>query len=283
MTITSPALKPFEQLPIYAVSEELAPRIEALGLERNLKDLRENGFTVVPVGRELTDRLRPAILQATDATPAPNSTFDKACGTPLGIAPVVSEACEHPAILAIAEYLCGRGFLLSAVLATVRSAGSAIPLHADQSWLPSPFPEHFAFMTACWITDDFTRENGATCVVPGSHRLRRPPTPQETSECLADAVPIEAPAGSVAIWDGAVWHGNFPRTTAGERAVLHVSYGRLGYQSFHDFSYVDDEFREAASPEMRAMLGANLGFRTNSQYQHFDAVRLGRMSADVKR
>lgn len=268
---------------MYALSAELAPRIAALGLGRNLEELQAHGYTVVSVGRQLTDRLRPAILRVTDATPEPNSSFDKACGMPLGQDPVISEACEHPAITAIAEYICGRGFLLSAVLATVRSAGSAIPLHCDQSWLPAPFPEHFAFMTACWITDDFTRENGATCIVPHTHELRRPPKPEEMSDRLVDAVPIEAPAGSVAIWDGALWHGNFPRTTDGERAVLHVSYGRLGYQIFHDFSYLSNDFRQAASAEMRAMLGGNLGFRTNSQYQHFDAARFGRMSADVRR
>lgn len=277
------SLAPSEQLPMYAVSEELAPRIAALGLERNLEEFQEHGYTVVSVDKDLTDRLREAILRATEGATGPNSSFDRTCGMPLGLDPVFSEACEHPVLLTLAEFICGRGFLLSAVLATVRSAGSAIPLHSDESWLPAPFPEHLAFMTACWITDDFTRENGATCVVPGTHRLRRPPSPEESTGKLADAVSIEAPAGSVAIWDGAVWHGNTPRTAPGERAVLHVSYGRLGYQSFHDFSYVSDEFRKAASPQMRALLGANLGFRTNSMHEHFDAQKFGRMSADVRR
>ncbi len=138
-------------------------------------------------------------------------------------------------------------------------------------------------MTACWITDDFTEENGATCFVPGTHTLRRSPSPDEAAERFADAVPIEAPAGSIAIWDGMVWHGNTPRTAPGERAVLHVSYRRLAYNSFHDFSYVSDEFRKAASPEMRRLLGENHGFGSNSMYEHFDAQRYAPVSADVHR
>jgi hypothetical protein len=123
---------------MHAVSDELAPRIAALGLEDNLAELREQGYTVIAADRAMTDRLREAILRATEHAPGPNSSFDRACGMPLGLDPVFSEACEHPAVLAIAEYLCGRGCLLSAVLATARSAGSAIGLHSDQSWLPHP-------------------------------------------------------------------------------------------------------------------------------------------------
>lgn len=277
------ALDPSQQLPMYAVSDELAPRVAQLGLESNLAELQEQGFTVVRAERDLTDRLREAILSATRDAPGPNATFERVCCQPLGLDPVFTDICVHPVVLAFAEYLCGRGFLLSSSLVTVRKAGSAIALHSDESWLPSPFPEHNPFMTACWITDDFNRENGATCFVPGSHRLRRPPTEEEATSCLADAVPIEAPAGSIAIWDGAVWHGNVPRTAAGERAVAHISYGRLGYQTFHDFSYVGQSFRDTAPPQMRALLGENLGFRTNTMYEHFDVAKFGPMSADVRR
>ena len=41
------------------------------------------------------------------------------------------------------------------------------------------------------------------------------------------AIAIECPAGSAVVWDGSVWHGNWPRTIPGQRVVLHVSYTRL--------------------------------------------------------
>ena len=281
MTQQTP-LAPWEQLPMYAVSDELAPRIAEYGLERSLDELRENGYTIIQVDRELTDRIRVATLRAVEGDVSPNASFDRANATPLGEDPVFAEACTHPAVLALAEYICGRGCLLSSVLATVRTAGSALGVHCDQSQVPSPFPEHLVLLTACWVTDEFTKENGATLMLPGTQRHRRPPTPTE-SAAAEGAIAVEAPAGSIVVWDGAVWHGNYPRTAPGERVVLHVTYGRLAYQPVHDFGYLDADFLANASPEMRGLLGENLGFRTNSRHTHIDGDRYIGMSLDVRR
>jgi len=281
MTDQAP-LAPWEQLPMYAVSDELAPTIREFGLERNLDELRDNGYTILPVDRDLTDRIRPAILHTVEGDVAPNASFDRACAAPVGDDPVFSEACTHPAVMALAEYICGRGRILSSVLGTVRTPGSALPIHCDQSQVPSPFPEHLVLLTACWVTDEFTKENGATLMIPGSQRHRRPPAPAE-SAAAEGAIPIEAPPGSVLLWDGAVWHGNYPRTAPGERVVLHVTYSRLAYQPVHDFSYLSDEFRANATPEMRGLLGENLGFRTNERHRHIDDQRYIRMALDVRR
>ena len=53
------ALAPWEQLPMYAVSDELAPTIAKLGLEQNLDELRENGYTIISVDRD-ADRPAPS-------------------------------------------------------------------------------------------------------------------------------------------------------------------------------------------------------------------------------
>ena len=192
------------------------------------------------------------------------------------------EACVHPAALALAEYICGRGCTLSSVLATVRIAGSALGLHCDQGHLPAPFPEHMGILTACWVTDEFTKANGAFMIIPGTQKQRRNPTPEE-SQALEGAIPVECPPGSVVVWDGAVWHGNYPRTEPGQRAVLHVTYTRLAYRPVHDFSYVSDDYRASASDELRGLLGENLGFETNSRFQHIDANRYGRMVMNARR
>jgi hypothetical protein len=276
------ALAPWEQLPMYAVSDELAPTIAELGLERNLDELREDGYTIISVDRALTDRLRAAILRAVEDAPGPNASFDRACAAPLGADPVFEEACVHPAVLALAEYICGRGCTLSSVLATVRIAGSALGLHCDQGHVPAPFPEHMMNLTACWVTDEFTKANGAFMIIPGTQRQRRNPTPEE-SQALDGAIPVECAPGSVVLWDGAVWHGNYPRTEPGERVVLHVTYTRLAYRPVHDFSYVSDDYRTAASKELRALLGENLGFETNSRFEHIDPDRYLRMVLDARR
>ena len=134
------ALAVWEQLPMYAISDELAPIIAELGLEQNLADLREDGYTVISVDRALTDRLRAAILRAVEDAPGPNASFDRACATPLGEDPVFEEACVHPAVLALAEYICGRGCTLSSVLATVRVAGARWACIATRGTCPRPSP-----------------------------------------------------------------------------------------------------------------------------------------------
>ena len=75
------------------------------------------------------------------------------------------------------------------------------------------------------------------------------------------------------LWDGAVWHGNYPRIEPGERVVLHVTYTRLAYRPVHDFSYVSEDYRAIASKELRGLLGEDLGFETNSRFQHIDPQR----------
>jgi hypothetical protein len=275
-------LAPWDQLPMYAISDELAPTIQELSLRRNLDELRVNGYTVIEVERELTDRIRTATLRAVEGAPGPNSSFDLAFATPLGEDPVFEEACTHPAALALAEYICGRGCTLSSVLATVRVAGSALGLHCDQSQVPAPFPEHLVNLTACWVTDEFTKANGAFMIIPGTHRNRRNPTPEE-GQALDGAIAVECPPGSVVLWDGAVWHGNYPRTEPGQRVVLHVTYTRLAYRPVHDFSYLTDDFRAGASPQIRALLGDNLGFGANSRFVHIDAERYLQMAMDVRR
>ena len=141
--------------------------------------------------------------------------------------PVFAEAVLQPKLRAMAEFSVGRGYLLSQVAASVRGKGAPpIGLHADHNWMPAPFPAHNMLLTACWALDDYTEAGGATLVIPGSHTARRHPDLDEI-RALKGAQPIECPAGSVALWDGNIWHSNYPRQLEGERVVCHITYSRL--------------------------------------------------------
>ncbi len=74
---------------------------------------------------------------------------------------------------------------------------------------------------AIGFSRDYTKENGAFCIVPGSHKLCRHPKPGEGVE---DAIPVEAPAGSAIVFHGNVWHGAFPRLTPGIRLSVNTYY-----------------------------------------------------------
>ena len=75
-------------------------------------------------------------------------------------------------------------------------------LHHDDAVYPLPRPHDQVVVTCMWPFDDFTDLNGATRLVPGSHRWtdRRP---DESTEVTI----AEMPAGSVMFYVGTLWHG----------------------------------------------------------------------------
>ena len=67
-----------------------------------------------------------------------------------------------------------------------------------------------------WMLTDFTADNGATRVVPGSHLAGRPPTPNRE---YPHEMPVVGRKGSVLIWHGALWHRNGPNTTTDQHRM----------------------------------------------------------------
>lgn len=71
-----------------------------------------------------------------------------------------------------------------------------------------------------WAVTDFTAANGATRVVPGSHREPRSPVPFED----LPSIPAEMPRGSVLVWHGSLWHGGGANTTTTRRLGVAMNY-----------------------------------------------------------
>ncbi|HXQ45753.1 MAG TPA: phytanoyl-CoA dioxygenase family protein [Caulobacteraceae bacterium] len=239
----------------YAVPEDLAPRIDALDLRSNIHDLVDDGYTVIqdPVAHALTDRVRAAIIECAQATEGRSKGY--AAGLLLGRDPVFAEAIVVPKLLALVEYLLGRGFIFSQLVGSIRKKGpGSLGLHADNSWFPAPFPPWEIMCTACWVTDEFTEEAGSTLVMPGTHKRRSHP-PRDVRKTLEGARPIVAPKGSLALWNGNVWHGNYPRQIEGERVVLHMTYTRLGFAPVEDYRHLDDAWLADQPPQMATLLG----------------------------
>jgi hypothetical protein len=243
-----------DTLPPEAISVELAPVIRELGLEHNCAELTEQGWTVVENAAtpEFNERLREKIIELSGAAPDSGAG---GCNMLLAKDPVFAEAILNQKLMALAEFSVGRGFLISQVAASVRPKGApSIPLHADNNWVPAPFPAHNMLLTGCWACDEYTKAGGSTLIIPGSQQLRRHPDAREIEE-KPDAIAIECPAGSVAMWDGNVWHANWPRTTDGQRVVCHITYTRLMMRTVEDYRAHCDELIEAHGEKMSQLLG----------------------------
>ena len=243
----------FGTLPPEEVSEELMPTVQELDLVDNCKQLAEEGWTIIKEAAdpEFIARLRQAIIEC---SPVEGTDGSKLSGL-LETDPVFAEAAINPKLMAMAEFSVGRGFLLASMVSTIREKDSApIDLHADQAYFPEPFPAHNMMLTCCWATDEFTLENGATTVMPGTNALLRHPTEEET-KTPQNMVTMDCPAGSIAIWDGRVWHANAPKTTDGQRVVLHTSYQRMVVRPNEDFSHIADEMIEEYGEPMAQLMG----------------------------
>jgi hypothetical protein len=74
--------------------------------------------------------------------------------------------------------------------------------HIDQAMVPS-WLEYPVVVNCFYCITEYTRENGGTLVVPGTHLQ---PTPDWDSYSGSDAIAIEAPAGTALLVDGRTWH-----------------------------------------------------------------------------
>jgi ectoine hydroxylase-related dioxygenase (phytanoyl-CoA dioxygenase family) len=118
--------------------------------------------------------------------------------------PVFGRVPVHEPVLAVAERVLDPECLLASLTAITMEPGQeAQPLHADDGSIPLPKPHPPLGCTAIWALTDFTEANGATRVVPGSHRHDRSPRREEQ----AATVPATMPAGSVLLYHTSLWHG----------------------------------------------------------------------------
>jgi ectoine hydroxylase-related dioxygenase (phytanoyl-CoA dioxygenase family) len=158
-------------------------------------------------------------------------------------------------VLALVRHLLGEDILLFSFTANTASKGGlGQPLHGDQTFAPpeTPYP---LIANCAWMLDAYTRENGATRVVPNSHLLRRWPALDEQIE----SAPAIGPAGAIMVWDGRLWHGTGVNRTDKPRRGLLAAYCKpfLRTQENSTIS-VDPAVLEQASPELLTLLG----FRT---------------------
>jgi len=163
-------------------------------------------------------------------------------------------AC-HPAIRALLTLVMTPGYQLYSVVSHVKSKGDSygptLGIHADAGGFPDPLPGPGTYAHVCntnWLLTDYTRENGALAVVPGSHRRCRQPLP---GEGVDEIVPVEASAGSVILFHGNLWHGAVPKKSDGLRLSVNVSY-------VNSYAKPEEDYSGIFSPEHLAASGGYL-------------------------
>ena len=132
----------------------------------------------------------------------------------------VDEIAIDPVLLLIIEGILGSLFQLSVGTAMSPQPGvDPQGLHRDDGHYPLARPRP-PFIANCLIAlDDFTQENGATRIAPGSHKRTEDIKPN------TDVIFAEMPAGSLLVFDGALWHaGGGNRTKAQRRRSINLNF-----------------------------------------------------------
>lgn len=106
-----------------------------------------------------------------------------------------------------------------------------------------------------WAITDFTKENGATQVCPGS--LDWPDNYEPSEEEIGYA---EMSAGSVLVYSGSVFHGGGANISNGDRIGINITY-TLGWLRQEENQYLScpPEIAKTLSPELQALIGYSMG------------------------
>ena len=155
-----------------------------------------------------------------------------------------TEVMCHPVLLALADAVLGPScarFQLNLGQILQRGPGSEDQwLHRDEGvWVDVPKPSPELQLASVIALVDFTRENGATRVVPGSHRWpdRHLPMDQQTTPSPDQICVAEMPAGSAVVYTGGVIHGGGANSTDTPRRAVHLSYC-LGWLRTEENNYL---------------------------------------------
>jgi hypothetical protein len=259
------------------------PRSRSADLDDFFFDL--NGFLVLQdaVGADLLDRLDGAFdafprdlprggwhrgAQRLDYTPETGYELHQAVAAD----PVFEELVDHPSWLDLVTRYAGEqgsyvsGVFLDETIASIRTSGGHHPVHSGgwRSALRTRFGhEHGVFrcgqVNILLALTDVGDGDGATMVVPGSHKSNLPHPMAgdydrgDRMDALPGAVPVHLRRGDALLFCDALMHGGSSRTNPGERRVVIYRYGPVWGRSRFGYVY-DQPWLDALPPARRRIL-----------------------------
>ncbi|MBN3836729.1 phytanoyl-CoA dioxygenase family protein [Burkholderia sp. Ac-20344] len=180
----------------------------------------------------------------------------------------------HPIVLGAAEdLLCENSTVMQlnlTQLICIDPGEKAQFLHRDEgAW---DFFDHFPMdinieVSTIWAMDDFTDENGATRVIPRSHKHNELPHLFSQS----DTFPAEMSKGSVLVYTGKTIHGGGANRSQRSRRALNIDYC-VGWvrQEENQYLSIPLEVARTLPEEMRKLIGYQLGGASLGYVREFE-------------
>jgi len=212
----------------------------------------------------LLDRIESELSPYLHATPTGPDEFSgsrtRRTGSLIARSPACRELVMHPLALGVARTFLGHATNIQLHLTQAIAIGpgeTAQPIHRDQ-WAFDFFPFPPGYEVQCntiWALTDFTEENGATRIVPGSNHREDKLTfgPDDTE-------PAEMARGSVLFYSGSVYHGGGPNRSDATRIGLNITYNVAWLrQEENQYLSVPREVAETLPTELLRLMGYDRG------------------------
>ena len=246
-------MTPLQHLPADAESSAIVAAVQQDGAVI-LEDVLTEGF--IAALREETDPYMEHTSNGEDHFAGHHTTRT---GGLLVRSKKCRELIEHQTILNpcnefLAPY-CERVQLHLTQIIRIRAGETAQTIHRDR-WAWGKHLSHLEpQFNTIWAITDFTSENGATQVVPGSTQW---PDDQEIQpEQITQA---EMKAGSVLVYSGSVFHGGGANTSEQDRIGINITYA-LGWLRQEENQYLScpPELAKDLSPTLQGLAGYAMG------------------------
>ncbi len=213
----------------------------------------------------------------------------------------------HPLVDELVGHVLGDEFILSTHSANIaRPGGVRMGLHTDQWWMPQPVRPDADYVrpskvtraaapgfvhpdptlgisppvvcNTMWMLSDFTAANGATELVPGSHLSGA--HPDQADQSGYDIVQPQAPAGSLMVFDGRLWHGTGANSSNTDRLGILVTFCAPQFRQQENQTLA---FDPALWDEVPEKLKERLGFRIWNAYGRIESSAANMVSPNPNR
>jgi len=230
-----------------------------------MRQLDRSGYTVLSgrLGEELLASARTeigALLASADWGSGFDGSRTRRVWALLAKTRCMDQAALDPVVLDVVEQTIGPGAQFSLTYATqVHPGQGAQMLHYEQGIYPLP-RDRDVMMSAIWALDDFTADNGATLVIPGSHKQAQGKPGRD------NAMPVEMPAGSALLFLGRLWHGAGANVSTRPRLAVVIDYAQPWLRPCEAHTLSADPGQVRLMPQRLQEL---LGFNQASPYLGF--------------
>ena len=138
--------------------------------------------------------------------------------------PMFEVCITQPKVLAAIAHVLQKDFKHSSLNSREALPGDGLQrLHQDYGKLLKPGEWGRVACNSIWLIDDFNKTNGATRIVPGSHRNEKAPKDvmEDTYAMYPEQIQLIAPTGTVVVINAHLWHGGSKNESKASRHAMH--------------------------------------------------------------